>query len=122
MTFATGSPAGIYYPFGGGLAALWSRHLDGVNMKAEVTGASLINVVQVARGESEVGIAMADVVASAYLGTNQFPRPLPVRALFAAYPNFVHLVVLAERDIHSVVDLVGRRAVSYTHMTLPTKA
>jgi len=109
MTFATGSPNGIYYPFGGGLAALWSRHLDGVNMKAEVTGASLINVVQVARGESEVGIAMADVLTSAYSGTDQFPKPLPVRALFAAYPNFVHLVALADRDIASVADLAGRR-------------
>lgn len=109
MTFATGSPAGIYYPFGGGLASLWSSHLEGVNMKAEVTGASLINVVQVARGESEVGIAMADVLTSAYLGTNQFPQPLPVRALFSAYPNFIHLVTLTDRDIRSVHELVGRR-------------
>ena len=109
MTFATGSPAGIYYPFGGGLSNIWSTRLDDVNMKAEVTGASLINVIQVARGESEVGIAMADVVTSAYQGKEQFPEPLPVRALFAAYPNFVHIVALADRNIESITDLAGQR-------------
>lgn len=109
LTFATGNPSGIYYPFGGGLASIWSRTLDGVNMKAEVTGASMINVIQVARGESEVGIAMGDVVASAYLGENRFPEPLPVRTLFAAYPNVVHLVARADAGINQVADLRGKR-------------
>lgn len=109
MSFATGNPSGIYYPYGGGLASIWSRTLDGVNMKAEVTGASMINVIQVARGESEVGIAMGDVVASAYLGVGRFSEPLPVRTLFAAYPNYVHLVALADSDISSAQDLRGKR-------------
>lgn len=109
LTFATGSPSGIYYPYGGGLSSIWSRTLDGVNIKAEVTGASMINVIQVARGESEVGIAMGDVVASAYLGQGRFPEPLPVRTLFAAYPNFVHLVALADSGIKSAQDLRGKR-------------
>jgi len=109
MTFATGNPSGIYYPYGGGLASIWSRTLTGVNMKAEVTGASMINVIQVARGESEVGIAMGDVVASAYLGQGRFPTPLPVRTLYAAYPNFVHLIALADSGISNVQDLRGKR-------------
>lgn len=108
MTFATGNPSGIYYPYGGGLSSIWSKTLSGVNMKAEVTGASMINVIQVARGESEVGIAMGDVVASAYLGEGRFPEPLPVRTLFAAYPNVVHLVALADSGISRVSDLRGK--------------
>lgn len=109
MSFATGSPSGIYYPYGGGLASIWSRTLDGVNIKAEVTGASMINVIQVARGESEVGIAMGDVVTSAYRGEGRFPEPLPIRTLFAAYPNFFHLIALADSGITSVQDLRGKR-------------
>lgn len=109
MTFATGNPSGIYYPYGGGLSSIWSRTLIGVNMKAEVTGASMINVIQVARGESEVGIAMGDVVVSAYLGEGRFPEPLPVRTLFAAYPNFVHLIALADSGIAGAQDLRGKR-------------
>ena len=109
MTFATGNPSGIYYPYGGGLAAIWSRTLTGVNIKAEVTGASMINVIQVARGESELGIAMGDVVISAYRGEDRFPEPLPVRTLFAAYPNFVHLISLVDSGITSVDGLRGKR-------------
>jgi len=109
MTFATGNPNGIYYPYGGGLASIWSRTLSGVNVKAEVTGASVINVIQVARGESEVGIAMGDVVVSAYKGIGRFPEPLPLRTLFSAYPNFVHLVAMADSGITRVGDLRGKR-------------
>jgi len=109
MTFATGNPSGVYYPYGGGLASIWSRTLDGVNVKAEVTGASVINVIQVARGESEMGIAMGDVVISAYRGEGRFPEPLPLRTLFAAYPNFFHLVALAASGIVNVDDLRGKR-------------
>ena len=109
LTFATGNPSGIYYPYGGGLSSIWSQTLPGVNVKAEVTGASVINVIQVARGESEVGIAMGDVVVSAYRGEDRFPEPLPLRTLFAAYPNFVHLVAMADADIHHFSDLRGKR-------------
>ena len=65
LAIATGGPAGLYYPFGGAMASLWSEVLPGVNAKAEVTGGSVTNVIQVARQESDLGIAMADVVSSA---------------------------------------------------------
>jgi len=108
-SIATGGPAGLYYPFGGGMASIWSRHLPEVNVKAEVTGGSVTNVIQVARGESELGIAMADVVTNAYLGTGRFPEPLPLRVLFTAYPNIVHILTLADSGIDSVADMVGKR-------------
>ena len=60
LAIATGGPAGLYYPFGGAMASLWSEVLPGVNAKAEVTGGSVTNVIQVARRESDLGIAMAD--------------------------------------------------------------
>lgn len=109
LAIATGGPAGLYYPFGGGMASLWSEVLPGVNAKAEVTGGSVTNVIQVARGESDLGIAMADVVTSAYAGTGRFPEPLPLRVLFTAYPNIVHVLSLRSSGIESVNDLVGRR-------------
>ena len=46
-----------------------------MNAKAEVTGGSVTNVIQVARQESDLGIAMADVVSSAYAGKGRFPEP-----------------------------------------------
>ena len=60
------------------MASLWSEMPPGVNAKAEVTGGSVTNVIQVARHESDLGIAMADVVGSAYAGTGRsFLNPCP---------------------------------------------
>jgi uncharacterized protein len=106
---ATGGPAGLYYPFGGGMASIWSKHLPHVNVKAEVTGGSVTNVIQVARKESEFGIAMADVVTDAYLGQGRFPQALPLRVLVNAYPNIVHILTLAGNGVDTVADLRGKR-------------
>jgi hypothetical protein len=109
FSIATGGTAGLYYPFGGGMASVWSEHLPNVNVKAEVTGGSVTNVVQVARQESEFGMAMADVVTDAYLGQGRFPEPLPLRVLLNAYPNIVHVLTLADSGITNIADLRGKR-------------
>ena len=109
FAIATGGPAGLYYPFGGGMASIWSKQLPHVNAKAEVTGGSVTNVIQVARKESELGIAMADVVTDAYMGKGKFPQPLPLRVLFTAYPNIVHILTLQGSGIKSVADMQGKR-------------
>jgi len=108
-SIATGGPAGLYYPIGGGMASIWSEYLPGVNVKAEVTGGSVTNVIQVARKESDLGIAMADVVTSAYAGQGRFPDALPLRVLFTAYPNIVHILTLEGSGIASVSDFRGKR-------------
>ena len=109
FAIATATTGGIYYPFGGSMASIWSNQLEHINAKAEVTGGSVINVIQVARHESEIGIAMGDVVTDAYLGQGKFPQPLPLRVLFTAYPNIVHIMALEGSGIERVSDLVGKR-------------
>lgn len=109
FSIATGGPAGLYYPFGGGMASIWSKQIPELNVKAEVTGGSVTNVIQVARKESELGIAMADVVTDAYLGRGRFPEPLPLRVLFTAYPNIVHILTLEGNGIESVEEMRGKR-------------
>ena len=109
FAIATGGTGGLYYPYGGGMASIWSEHLPQVNARAEVTGGSVTNVIQVARGESELGIAMADVINAAWRGKGRFPDPLPIRVLFAAYPNIVHVLTLRESGLDSITDLMGKR-------------
>lgn len=109
LAIATGGPTGLFYPFGGGMASIWSRELPDVNVRAEVTGGSVTNVIQVARKESELGIAMADVVTDAYLGRGRFPEGLPLRVLFTAYPNIVHILTLEGSGIESIADMRGKR-------------
>lgn len=107
-SIATGSPSGIYYPFGGGLASVWSKSIEGFNMKAEVTGGSLINVIQVARGESDAALAQANVVLAAWRGEGKFPHALPVSVLFSLYPNLVHVITLSDSGIEELSDLKGK--------------
>jgi len=109
MSIATGSPSGLYYPFGGGLAQIWSKTYPDINIKAEVTGGSAVNIIQVARGESEFGISQGDALRDAVAGEGIFPFPLPVRALFALYPNIVHAITTPQADIDTIEDLRGKR-------------
>ena len=109
LSFATGNPAGIYYPLGGGLSSIWSRHVPGVNMKAEVTAGSVTNLIQIAKHESDVGFSQGDSVADAVVGAGRFPRPMPLAVLGRMYPNVVHLVTIDGSGVDSVEDLKGRR-------------
>jgi uncharacterized protein len=111
LSIATGGTGGVYYPIGGGLAELINRHIDGYSGVAEVTGASVENMGLIARGDSDLALALADTVYQAYTGTQAFQgRQLKqTRALASIYPNAVQLVTLADSGIKSLQDLKGKR-------------
>ncbi len=108
-SIGTGGQSGIYYPFGGALAKVWSEHVPDVNAKAEVTAASVENTIKVVRGDMIAGIAMGNVVLDAYKGEGKFPKKMPVNTLFALYPNLVHTLTLEKSGINSLDDLKGKR-------------
>ena len=108
-SIGTGGQSGIYYPFGGALAKVWTDHIKNVNVKAEVTAASVENTIKVVRGDMLAGIAMGNVVMDAYKGTGKFPAKMPVKVLFALYPNLVHPFTLKSSKIHTLNDLKGKR-------------
>ena len=108
-TIGTGGQSGIYYPFGGALAQIWSKHVPGVSVKAEVTAASVENTIKVVQGDMIAGIAMGNVVLDAYEGKGQFPGAMPVNSLFALYPNLVHTLTLEKSGITSLSQLKGKR-------------
>lgn len=111
LSIATGGTGGTYYPYGGGLAELINKHLDGYDAVAEVTGASVENMGLVWRGDSDLALALADTVYQAYNGTEDFEgRQLDnIRALASIYPNAVQLVTMADSDIESLGDLKGKK-------------
>jgi len=115
LSIATGGTGGTYYPVGGAYAELINKYLDGYTAAAESTGASVANAGFIARGESDIALALADTVLQAYTGTGKFggegqPPQLPnLRALGVAYANVVHLVTLEGSGIETLADLVGKR-------------
>ncbi len=108
-SIGTGGQSGIYYPFGGALAKVWSEYVSDVNAKAEVTAASVENTIKVVRGDMIAGIAMGNVVLDAYNGEGKFPKKMPVNTLFALYPNLVHTLTLEKSGITSLSQLKGKR-------------
>ena len=108
-TIGTGSQSGTYYPLGGMLAQTWSQNIDDFNMRAEVTAASVENIIKVASGQQLVGMAMGDSVLAAVKGEAPFKQPMDISVLFALYPNVVQFVVPADSDIHSVSDFKGKK-------------
>ncbi|MGR3756126.1 MAG: TAXI family TRAP transporter solute-binding subunit [Tranquillimonas sp.] len=112
LSIATGGTGGTYYPYGGGLAELIGKYVDGAQATAEVTGASVENMALIARQETDMALALADTVFGAYQGSIDPFTDRPVeaaRALASIYPNAVHIVALADSGIESLEDLKGKR-------------
>ncbi|MCB2187041.1 MAG: TAXI family TRAP transporter solute-binding subunit [Deltaproteobacteria bacterium] len=110
ISIGTGGTGGVYYPYGGGLAEIWSKNVPGVKAVAEVTGASVENVKLANKGETVVGLVMGDVAYQAYNGVDKFKdKPQSILAMAAMYPNVLQLVTLKDSSVKTVSDLKGKK-------------
>jgi uncharacterized protein len=51
LSIATGGTGGVYYPLGGGMAAVLSKYVQGMQATAEVTGGSVANLQLISTGK-----------------------------------------------------------------------
>ncbi|MBO8170094.1 MAG: TAXI family TRAP transporter solute-binding subunit [Thermoanaerobacteraceae bacterium] len=110
LTIATGGTGGPYHTIATGLADIWNKNLDNVNVTVASTGASVINNRMVDSGQAELAFAMSDVSYYGKEGSNMFEEPLKnVRGFASAHTNFVQLVTTKDSGINSVEDLRGKR-------------
>ncbi len=110
LSIATGGTGGVYYPLGGGIAAVLSKYVAGMNATAEVTGGSVDNLKLVASGKPYLALSMADVGQDAYRGEQKFSgNKVPVRTLMVMYPNRMHVVTVEGRGVAKFTDLKGKR-------------
>jgi TRAP transporter TAXI family solute receptor len=107
VVIAGGGTTGIYYSYGGELAAALSSRFD-VDAEALETGGSIENLQLLTAGTAQVAFSAADAAADAVAGQDPFDGPLPVQAIARVYDDFVHLVVPADSAIRSIEDLRGR--------------
>ena len=109
LSIATGGTGGVYYPMGGGLAAVLSKHVPGMQATAEVTGGSVDNLKLIGSGKPYVGFTMADAGQDAFKGEDKFKgNKVPLRTLMVLYPNRMHLVTTEGRGISKLADLKGK--------------
>ncbi len=110
ISIGTGGTGGVYYPYGGGLAEIWTKYVKGVRAVAEVTGASVENIKLAHKGETVIGEVMGDVAYEAYFGIGRFDgKPQNIAGMFMMYQNLYHVVALKKSDIRSLQDLKGKR-------------
>jgi TRAP transporter TAXI family solute receptor len=109
LSIATGGTGGVYYPYGGGMAAVLSKHLPGVEATAEVTAASVDNCKLVAAQKADLGFVMGDTAHDALVGAGKFKEKLPLRNLAVLYSNFMQIVTLEGKGINTVADLKGKK-------------
>ena len=110
VSIATGGTGGVYYPMGGGLAAVLSKHVAGMQATAEVTGGSVDNLNLIASGKPYVGFSMVDAALDASKGEGKFSgRKVDLRTLLVLYPNRMHVVSTESTGIKSMKDLKGKR-------------
>src|SRR3982750_397061 len=82
LSIATGGTGGVYYPMGGGMAAVLSKYIPGMSATAEVTGGSVANLQLIGTGKPYLGMTMADATLDAYKGQDKFTgKPVAVRTL-----------------------------------------
>ena len=113
LQLGTGSVGGVYFPLGQELANLFVDNIDveGFNVSAVETGASVDNLAQIARGQLQLGIAQNNTAQQAVAGEGEFEGGAVENAGFMGqlYPEAVSIITLESTGIESVEDLAGKR-------------
>lgn len=110
LSIATGGTGGVYYPYGGALARIFTEQVPGLQVTAEVTGASVDNLKLIQQGRADLAFTLADTLAEAVAGTGPFAEagPVDVQAVAMLYTNVTHLVARQGSGITRVADLKGK--------------
>jgi hypothetical protein len=110
ISIGTGGTGGVYYPLGGGMAAVLSKYVQGMQATAEVTGGSVANLQLIGTGKPYLAMTMVDAGIDAMKGQDKFSgKPVPVRTLMVMYPNRMHVVTIEGTGITKMSDLKGKR-------------
>lgn len=103
LRVAAGDESGVYFAFARLLAARLEERVDQLRVEVLTTGGTVDNYRQLARGEADLGLGLADsVVANAGAGADG------VLALARTYENYLQLVVAVDGPVRRIGDLAGR--------------
>jgi TRAP transporter TAXI family solute receptor len=110
ISIATGGTGGVYYPLGGGMAAVLSKNVPGLQATAEVTGGSVDNLKLISTGKPYLGMVMSDAAQDALKGVDKFNgNKVPLKTLMVMYPNRMHVVSIEGKGVNTMADLKGKR-------------
>ncbi len=112
LSLATGGTAGTYYPIGAAIANVITKYVEGVEVTAESTGASVANLKMIADKKVDLILSAANTALGGYLGEAPFDKPIKnIRGITALYPETFQFVVLKASGLKTLSDLKGKRVV-----------
>lgn len=110
ISIGTGGTGGVYYPYGGGLAALITKYIPNYEATAEVTAASGDNCILLSTGKVQLGLMGADIALDAVEGRLKgYAKKIPLRTIAELYPQVTCLIVNDNSDIKKPTDVKGRK-------------
>ncbi|HET8521682.1 MAG TPA: TAXI family TRAP transporter solute-binding subunit [Thermomicrobiales bacterium] len=109
LSIATGGTGGVYYPYGGAMANLLSDNVDGIDVTAEVTAASVDNMLLIDSHDADLAFVLGDTAYDAVQGNEPFKDPVSAVALATLYNNYTHVVTTKDSGINSLADLKGKK-------------
>lgn len=109
VSIGTGGTGGVFYAIGAGMADILNKKLDGVTANAEVTGASVENVLRVSAGEMTIGFSSASTLYEGKQGEGTFDAAQNVAAIAYLYPAYLQIAATTASGVTSIEDLADKK-------------
>ncbi len=113
LQLGTGSTGGVYFPLGQEMATIIPENVDvqGFNISAVSTGASVENLAKISQGELQLGLAQNTTAFDAVNGEGEFQGNKVTNAGFMGqlYPEAVQVITRKATGITSIDQLKGKR-------------
>ena len=112
VTFMTGPQGGSWIPLGGALKGMWEKSVTGLQI-TQMPGAGITNVRGVDEGKAHIGFGNSSTTVDGLEGRAPFPKKVTkVCQLANLYPQYFHVVALADAKVNSFADLKGKALVT----------
>ena len=111
VTVLTGGSRGAFYPLGIALADNIAAALK-IRASVQATRGVVESLDLLQAGRGEIAFASDDVLSDAWKGREEAGFKAPhdkLRGIAAIYPNYIHIVALADSGIRTLADVRGRR-------------
>ena len=111
LSFPTASASGTVYTVSSSLGNLWNEKCPGVRVSVEASNGGVENLNLIARGESQMGVAVTSIITDQRSGQGAFEGHAydGVRILTALYMNYNQVVVTGSSGINTLADIAGKR-------------
>ncbi len=110
IKFGGGGAGSMWFFQVGGLAPIWTRQIEGLNVVSQATAGDLVNVRKVGKGELDTAMAHSPTIVAGYNGEDVFKEAYKnIRLMNGVYESAVSIVVLEDSGIKSISDMAGKR-------------